>query len=142
MPISVIAQATRRLCAPFLVVGVFVAAGCTPTAPAGSTVESTSAPEIQQGQLCWVNNADFEAIYKECKPGSKILFTPPVFGRESIPIMFIAGNCDMRYSVAWTNGAVTCIYAPLDETVANVDAETNEQKNLPAEESGNTPSEP
>jgi len=139
MPISVISHVTRCLLAPVLVVGVFVVAGCTPTAPAEASAESAAMPEIEQGNVCWVRDSDLDAIYKECKPGNKILFTPSVFGRESLPIMFIAANCDMRYSVAWTNGAVTCIYAPLDETVADADAKMNDA--APAASDG-APSDP
>jgi len=46
-----------------------------------------------------------------CKVGRKVLFLPQTFGNEQLPVLFAAINCDLRYAVALTNGAVTCIYA-------------------------------
>lgn len=48
-----------------------------------------------------------------CQPGQKVVFLPASFGSEQLPILFAAINCDLRYQVVLTNGAVTCIYAPV-----------------------------
>jgi len=141
MPISVIAQATRRLFAPILFVGVLVAAGCTPTAPAGQTIETAATPEINQRKLCSMDNPfGFGA---DCEPGQKVIFMPNRWGNEQLPVMFAATNCDLRYSVVLTKGAVTCIYAPLrkDEPEGGngADDESSETSDDSPDE---TPSEP
>ena len=47
-----------------------------------------------------------------CIPGQKVVFLPPTFGNEQLPIFFAALNCDLRYQVVHSRGAVTCIYHP------------------------------
>ena len=56
---------------------------------------------------------------KDCKPGQKVAFTPDSWGNQQLPIYFTALNCDMRYSVALTEGGVVCIYNPLKSVVEN-----------------------
>lgn len=51
---------------------------------------------------------------KHCKPGQKIYFVPKSWGNAQLPIMFASGHCDLRYSVVWTEGAVSCIYRPVE----------------------------
>jgi len=112
MPISVISHITRRLCAPVLVVGVFVVAGCSPTAPAEVSPGSIAGPEINQLKFCNAGD-DMLRISEECVPGQKVLyFASPHFDQELV--IFAARNCDMRYSVVTAGWGIACIYAPID----------------------------
>lgn len=70
-------------------------------------------PSIDQFHLCEVNSWAAADVAASCKPGQKVVFLPPSFGNEQLPIFFAAVNCDLRYSVALTTGAVTCIYSPI-----------------------------
>lgn len=79
-------------------------AGCGPTA------STAVAPAIDQASLCRVSDYD---VAEGCSPGQKIVFLPETFGNEQLPVIFAALNCDLRYAVALTNGAVTCIHAPV-----------------------------
>ena len=65
---------------------------------------------IDQANLCLVTDWKPDNVAGECKAGQKIVFLPEKFGNEQLPILFAAGNCDLRFSVALTAGAVTCIY--------------------------------
>jgi hypothetical protein len=47
-----------------------------------------------------------------CQIGQRIMFLPPRFGNKQLPIMFAGFNCDFRYAIALTDGAVACIYRP------------------------------
>lgn len=93
---------------PLTLWGAFLAlSGCTPPATVATV------PAINQGEICEVKGWQFDhAVEAGCKPGQKILFAPASFGNEQLPVLFAAINCDMRYAIALTNGAVACIYAP------------------------------
>lgn len=67
---------------------------------------------IDQASVCQVSTLKQVDIAKACMPGQKMVYLPQRFGNKQLPIIFAALNCDLRYSVALTNGAVTCIYAP------------------------------
>lgn len=70
-------------------------------------------PSINQGEICEVKGWQYNnAVDAGCKPGQKIVFMPASFGNEQLPVLFAAVNCDMRYAIALTNGAVACIYEP------------------------------
>ena len=69
--------------------------------------------EIDQQQLCEVQNWQKDATALVCKPGQKVLFVPATFGNEQLPVLFAAVNCDHRFSIALTKGGVSCIYTPL-----------------------------
>jgi hypothetical protein len=57
-----------------------------------------------------------------------VAFLPDRWGNEQLPVIFAAVNCDLRYSVALTEGAVTCIYAPITPDVeAAEEVESAEQ---------------
>jgi hypothetical protein len=73
-------------------------------------------PAINQNSICQVDHWDRSVVAKACKVGQKVVFLPGNFGNEQIPIIFAAANCDLRYSVALTKGAVTCIYSPLSQS--------------------------
>jgi hypothetical protein len=69
--------------------------------------------DINQSEVCEVSDWQGDVTAKVCKQGQKVVFLPQSFGNEQLPILFAAVNCDLRYSVALTNGGVTCIYSPL-----------------------------
>lgn len=71
---------------------------------------------IDQSQVCAVDDLKQESVAKVCKPGQKIVYLPSIFGNKQLPVMFAAVNCDLRYTVVLTEGAVTCIYNPAQLT--------------------------
>lgn len=94
-------------------------AGITIGAITGCNQQSTptkSDVSIDQANLCEVNEWQHDAVANVCKPGQKVVFLPQSFGNEQLPIIFAAVNCDLRYNVALTKGAVTCIYNPITPT--------------------------
>jgi hypothetical protein len=94
-----------------LLATIAVLPACTGRAEVPLTPAVTSvAPAIDQASLCEVNDY---GLASACKPGQKIVFLPRSFGNEQLPILFAAINCDLRYAVALTNGAVTCIHGPI-----------------------------
>lgn len=70
-------------------------------------------PSIDQMNLCEVNSWAPADVASRCKQGQKVVFLPPSFGNQQLPVIFAAVNCDLRYAVAMTTGAVTCIYEPI-----------------------------
>lgn len=77
-------------------------------------------PEINQHDICEVKGWQKDVTAAECKPGQKVVFLPDSWGNEQLPILFAAVNCDHRFSIALTNGGVSCIYTPLTpEPAAN-----------------------
>lgn len=94
-------------------------AGCNPQAQSPAT-GAASAPQtaIDQAQLCEVNAWQHNLVASVCKPGQKVVFLPRSFGNAQLPILFAAVNCDLRYGVALTEGAVTCIYNPIQPAPA------------------------
>ena len=101
--------------------------GCNqaPSAPAPAVV---SAPSIDQANLCEVANWQHDEVAAQCKPGQKIVFLPRSFGNQQLPIIFAAVNCDLRYGVALTEGAVTCIYGPITPKPAQPEQSASEAK--------------
>lgn len=91
-----------------LLATVIAATGCTQH-PEAKSAEAT----VDQSNLCEVNSWQHDAVASSCKPGQKVVFLPQSFGNEQLPIIFAAVNCDLRYHVALTTGAVTCIYNPI-----------------------------
>jgi len=63
--------------------------------------------------LCQVSFWQRDAVALVCTPGEKIVFLPESFGNVQLPVYFAAINCDLRYPVVSTTGAVTCIYRPI-----------------------------
>ncbi|WP_157982585.1 hypothetical protein [Simplicispira lacusdiani] len=105
-----------------LVIATVVAAsmaGCSPQAQSPAT-SAAPAPQmvIDQAQLCEVNAWQHDLVASVCKPGQKVVFLPRSFGNAQLPILFAAVNCDLRYAVALTEGAVTCIYSPIQPAPA------------------------
>ena len=89
------------------------ASGCTQNDSAG-----IAASAIDQANLCEVKVWQHDDVASTCKPGQKVVYLPSSFGNEQLPIIFAAVNCDLRYNVALTTGAVTCIYGPITPTPA------------------------
>ena len=75
------------------------------------------ADKIDQKNLCEVKGWQHDITQAACKPGQKIAYLPSKWGNEQLPVIFAAVNCDLRYEVVLTNGAVTCIYAPIKVTL-------------------------
>jgi hypothetical protein len=69
--------------------------------------------EVNQANLCEVNEWRVDLVAAVCEPGQKVVFLPQQFGNEQLPVIFAAVNCDLRFSVALTKGAVSCIYQPI-----------------------------
>lgn len=78
--------------------------------PAPETAQADAAAP-DQGRVCEVG--DWRVASAGCKPGQKIVFLPQSWGNEQLPVLFAALNCDLRYQVVATRGAVTCIFAPV-----------------------------
>ncbi|BBO99307.1 hypothetical protein [Sulfuriferula nivalis] len=76
-----------------------------------------AADAIEQNNVCVVDSISLDEA-KACKPGQKIAFLPDSWGNEQFPIRFVLGHCDMRYTVALTNGGVVCIFKPLQNVMA------------------------
>jgi len=79
----------------------------------GSGAQSIALPEPSQTDICETNDV---GVATNCKTGQKIVFLPAQFGNAQLPVYFAAANCDLRYSVVLTNGAVTCIFKPIKLT--------------------------
>ena len=109
-----IASAARRSSWLLATVVAVLTAGCNPPAQS-SAASAASAPQmvIDQAQLCEVNAWQHNLVASVWKPGQKVVFLPRTFGNAQLPILFAAVNCDLRYAVALTEGAVTCIYNPI-----------------------------
>lgn len=84
--------------------------GCAPQAKDNSVSAATS---IDQANLCEVKDWRQNVVAESCKPGQKVVYLPDSWGNEQLPILFVAVNCDLRFSVSLTNGGVTCIYGPI-----------------------------
>lgn len=82
--------------------------------PASATAAPPEAEVIDQQHLCEVSGWQHDIAKEYCKPGQKVVYLPESWGNDQLPILFAAVNCDLRYSVALTEGAVTCIYAPIN----------------------------
>jgi hypothetical protein len=76
-----------------------------------SSLTATPVIAVDQNSICATSTVE---VAKNCKLGQKIVFLPPSFGNQQLPILFAAANCDLRYSVVATVGAVTCIFKPLE----------------------------
>lgn len=99
-----------RAAAPLLLVAVMLPACSGRSEPPAPLGVAASEPAIDQANLCEVNHY---GLASQCKRGQKIVFLPKSFGNQQLPIFFAAVNCDLRYAVALTEGAVTCIYGPI-----------------------------
>lgn len=108
----------KKILLPMVLLGIL--SGCNE----GDKNTQAKRPEpanVDQDVYC---RAEIESLFAPpaCKPGQKIAFLPQRFGNEQLPILFAANNCDLRYSIALTNGGVVCIYRP-----ARAEEATNDQ---------------
>jgi len=79
----------------------------------GNAAQSTV--DIDQSDICPVDDWNLD-VTSQCKIGQKIVFVPKSWGNEQLPLKFVGVNCDLKYSVAMTNGGVVCIYKPIKPT--------------------------
>lgn len=91
-------------------------AACVKGAGADSAQEAATGA-IDQANLCHVSSWEHEVVKNACTLGQKVVYLPERFGNAQLPILFAAVNCDLRYTVALTEGAVTCIYSPITPAV-------------------------
>lgn len=82
---------------------------------AGSQGAAYAGDNIDQAHLCQVDDWGRLGVAAVCEPGQKVVFLPQRWGSEQLPVIFAAVNCDLRYEVVLTNGAVACIYRPTKE---------------------------
>jgi hypothetical protein len=68
--------------------------------------EEVASP-LAQDQICVTRDVRVES---GCQPGQRVVFMPGRWGSEQLPVMFAAMNCDLRFTVAMTNGGVTCVF--------------------------------
>lgn len=81
-----------------------------------------------QVNLCEVSDWRGDVVAAACRPGQKVVYLPQRWGNAQLPILFTAVNCDLRYTVALTEGAVTCIYAPI--TIKPEASKSNEENEV------------
>ena len=67
----------------------------------------------RQTEICEVERWEHDFVQNKCAIGQKVVFLPRSFGNAQLPIYFVAANCDMRYSIALTEGGAACIYKPM-----------------------------
>jgi len=70
---------------------------------------------LDQEKLCEVKSADLDTTTGSCVEGQKIVFAPNSWGNQQLPVLFAAVNCDHRYAIAMSTGAVSCIFRPIKE---------------------------
>ncbi|MDP3521290.1 MAG: hypothetical protein Q8S02_11780 [Hydrogenophaga sp.] len=107
---------TLRLSALTLLLAISATlAGCNQpqAAQAAQAAAAPALPAIDQANLCEVKGWQHDVVAQSCKPGQKVIYLPDSWGNEQLPVIFAAVNCDMRYSVTITKGAVACIYSPM-----------------------------
>ena len=88
-------------------------AACNQQPPAVVQAAPAKETAIYQANLCETSSWQHDIVARVCKPGQKVAFLPERWGNVQLPIMFAAVNCDLRYAVVQTDGAVTCIYGPI-----------------------------
>lgn len=63
---------------------------------------------IKQDTLCSVSSPD-EAV-AQCQEGDVLLYTPPMFGNEQLPVTIAGYMCDFNHPIVWNVGGVSCIF--------------------------------
>jgi CelD/BcsL family acetyltransferase involved in cellulose biosynthesis len=82
--------------------------GCQPT-PKEVAAAVPTFPD--QSHVCEVHDWKADASAAACHRGQKVVFLPDAWGNEQLPLLFVAINCNMRYTVTLTTGGAVCIYA-------------------------------
>jgi hypothetical protein len=88
------------------------------------------AADITQDSACQVSSW---RVAEGCTPGQKIVFLPESWGNEQMPVMFAALNCDLRYQVVSSKGAVACIFRPVKPEAAKPVAAASAPASPPAD---------
>ncbi|MBT00066.1 MAG: hypothetical protein CMI01_15500 [Oceanospirillaceae bacterium] len=70
--------------------------------------------DLDQNTVCEVNAMDLDTTRSTCETGQKIVYLPGSWGNKQLPVLFAALNCDHRFTVAMTEGAVSCIFKPIE----------------------------
>lgn len=112
---------------PILIVTAVLSA-CTQASSPPESPDSPAGHNVNNGQLCEVNNWRPADVASQCEPGQKVVFLPNTFGNEQLPVIFTAANCDLRYTVALTNGGVTCIYGPITLQKTGQDTQSDDSQ--------------
>ena len=93
-------------------------AACDQPAVETAKFGSPKEPDLQQQHLCEVIGWQRDVVAAACKPGQKVVFLPRNWGNAQLPVVFAAVNCDVRYAIALTEGAVMCVYHPTQSETA------------------------
>lgn len=101
----------NRLNAAIVALTTGVLTACAPSGSGQAGGHGSTA--VDQANLCEVKGWQHDVVKAACKAGQKVVFLPESWGNEQLPVLFAAVNCDLRYSVAMTNGGVTCIFSPI-----------------------------
>lgn len=94
----------RKLLLAGIVGASFVMAGCNQQLGA----------DLDQDTVCEVKAMDLDTTRSTCETGQKIVYLPGSWGNKQLPVLFAALNCDHRFTVAMTEGAVSCIFKPIE----------------------------
>ncbi len=89
---------------------------CDQGKPQHKAPTDSVAPTLDQSLICETKN--WQQVVN-CQSGQKVVFLPERWGNQQLPILFAAAHCDMRYSIALTEGGVACIYHPLKTASAS-----------------------
>ena len=115
MNISVLRNPVASVAASIVLV---ITAGCNQPTAEAAKASSPKEADIQEEQLCEVSGWQRDVVAAACKPGQKVVFLPRSWGNAQLPVVFAAVNCDVRYAIALTEGAVMCVYHPTQSAAA------------------------
>jgi hypothetical protein len=87
--------------------GLAACSGSGASPQVSSPGAAVAGANVDQDTLCETKTFN---VVDNCKSGQKVIFLPSSFGNEQLPVLFAALNCDLRYNVALTKGAVACIF--------------------------------
>ena len=110
MKIPVLRKPVASVAASIVLV---ITAGCNQPTAEAAKASSPKDADIEQEQLCEVSDWQRDVVAAACKPGQKVVFLPRSWGNAQLPVIFSAVNCDVRYAIALTEGAVMCVYRPI-----------------------------
>jgi hypothetical protein len=132
--LQIILQRRKMSQKTIIVMAVLIAIGTAGCEQQKTQTVAVDQPHIiDQSHICEVDSWVPQDVSAKCKPGQKIIFLPKRWGSEQLPVVFAGGNCDLRYSVVITNGAVACIYQPL-KTEPDPPKETQPSQTAPQEQ--------
>ena len=82
--------------------------GCDKELPSGGSLR------LPYNSLCEAKTIVMEDVVTACSEGQRVLFRPEKRGSEELSVIFAAQYCNPEYAVALTNGAVSCVFKPID----------------------------